>query len=312
MAIDPDGLRLVDDARALVIQHTFGLVDAERSQRLAATARASGALVVEDSAHCATTLARTPSGTPLADVSVHSFGVEKLLPTRFGGAVWVNPELEPELRASLANHLTDLPGPGPRLRFAIRTFRLQVRGLARFPASFARLALGLATRLGLHEPAIADIEVRGGLSHPPLRPSRWVNGQMERALRFSGDVKARRLAVVTTYLDSLARLQGLQIPTIIKADTPLVRFPVLAPDARTAEILCAELTARGHYITRWYRPALFPGVADPAVYNHDPKDEGLANTRDLIDRIINLPTTVSPDRAQVIVDDLAAILTRVV
>ena len=66
-AIDPGHLLLPDAAAALVIQHTFGLIDSGASQALAEAARAGGALVVEDSAHSVARMAREAVGRPLAD-----------------------------------------------------------------------------------------------------------------------------------------------------------------------------------------------------------------------------------------------------
>ncbi|MBE9940144.1 DegT/DnrJ/EryC1/StrS family aminotransferase, partial [Cellulosimicrobium cellulans] len=86
VAIDPDRLAVGPDTRAVVLQNTFGIVDEAAARRLRDAARSVGALLVEDSAHCVGRLARDADGTPVADVSFHSFGVEKLLPTRFGGA----------------------------------------------------------------------------------------------------------------------------------------------------------------------------------------------------------------------------------
>ena len=77
-----------EQVHAMVMQHTFGAIDEDSSRRLAALAGQMGALLVEDCAHCVTRMARDAAGWPLADISAHSFGVEKMLPTRFGGAIW--------------------------------------------------------------------------------------------------------------------------------------------------------------------------------------------------------------------------------
>ena len=77
-----------------------------------------GALLVEDCAHCVTRMARDAAGWPLADISVHSFGVEKMLPTRFGGAIWVNPRLrerDAALDAETRGRLAALEQPSHHL-----------------------------------------------------------------------------------------------------------------------------------------------------------------------------------------------------
>jgi dTDP-4-amino-4,6-dideoxygalactose transaminase len=68
LAIKPP---IADDYAAVVLQHTFGIVSPAAAQIAAA-----GGLVIEDSAHCVGRMAKDNSGRPLADISVHSFGVE--------------------------------------------------------------------------------------------------------------------------------------------------------------------------------------------------------------------------------------------
>ncbi|MGO3813641.1 MAG: DegT/DnrJ/EryC1/StrS family aminotransferase, partial [Cellulosimicrobium funkei] len=306
VAIDPDRLAVGPDTRAVVLQNTFGIVDEPAARRLRDAARSVGALLVEDSAHCVGRLARDADGTPVADVSFHSFGVEKLLPTRFGGAVWVSPALDPALRAATVAALDALPVVGPRLDLAARSFRTQVRVLNRLPGAAAGKVRGALTAVGAYEPAIAPVENRGGLAHPPQRPSAWVVDRMVDALRSSGDTEARRADTVAEYVRGLSG--GVEVPAGIGERAPLVRFPFFAPDAATADRLRAELTAAGFYGGKWYRPALFPGPDDPAVYEYTPGDDALATTEDLVARVVNLPTTVGVATARRLVEAVRSAL----
>ncbi|WP_250446283.1 hypothetical protein, partial [Actinotalea sp. C106] len=97
------------------------------------------------------------------------------------------------------------------------------------------------------------------------------------------------------YLGELAG--AVEIPGAIGAGAPLVRFPFFAADGATAGRLVAELGRQGVYAGRWYRPVLFPGVVDPGVYGYDPADPALTTTRDLVDRVVNLPTRVTASEA---------------
>jgi dTDP-4-amino-4,6-dideoxygalactose transaminase len=296
VAIDAGRLAVPVGARALVLQHTFGIVETRNAERLRESAHAAGALLVEDAAHCAGRMATGAEGVPLADVSIHSFGVEKMLPTRFGGAVWVSPDLpDPGLRARLAGDLAGLPRIGTRLDLAARSYRNQVRVLNRIPGAPGRGARRALTAAGVFEPAIAPVESRGGLPYRPMAPSDWVSAQVAAGLRGLDHVEAVRTAVVATYLRELAGL--VEIPGGIGAGAPLVRFPFFAADGAAAERLVAELSRQGVYAGRWYRPVLFPGVADPGVYGYDAADPALATTRDLVDRVVNLPTRVTEPEA---------------
>lgn len=291
LALDPGRLELTGDVRAVVVQHTFGIIDDDAALRLRAAAHGAGALLLEDSAHAVTRFARH-GGQPLADVSVHSFGAEKMLATKFGGAVWLNPALDPAVREPLERALTSLPAMSARLRLAVRSYRTQLRVLTRVPGALGGRLRDVLTRLGLHEPPVAPVERAGKLAHPPLRPSRWVLRTMADALAWSGHVLARRAATVAVYARELA---DLDVPAGIRG-AALVRFPLYAPDAASAERLITELAAAGVPAGRWYRPALFPGPTDSAVYSYEPGS--LPVTEDLVARVVNLPTTVGVREAE--------------
>ncbi|WP_448629312.1 DegT/DnrJ/EryC1/StrS family aminotransferase [Cellulomonas soli] len=297
VAVDPDRLGVGAHTRAVVLQHTFGIVDGEAAVRLAEIARSVGALVLEDSAHCVGRLARDAAGEPVADVSVHSFGVEKMLPTRFGGAVWVNPALgDRALRDRLVHDLGALPVAGARVDLAARTYRTQLRVLTRLPKPVAGPLRSLLTRARLFDPAIAPVELRGGLAHPPLRPSAWVVAQMAARLPGLEQDETRRAQAVEVYLRELGDL--VEVPAAVGPDSALVRFPFFASDAQAAERVLDALARGGVYAGRWYRPALFPGVSDPALYGYTPGDGTLAVTEALIERVVNLPTGVDVERAR--------------
>ena len=304
LALDPD--TLPTDSRVVVLQHTFGIIDEARARQIKQAAQ--GALLVEDSCHCVTRMARAEDGAPLADVSVHSFGIEKMLPTRFGGAIWVNPALsDRDLHARITGRLATLPVVDGRLEVAVRSYRTQNGLLNRLPAPLSGPARKALVAAGALEPAIAPVETQGGLSHPPLAPSASVITQIAAALPGLDETEQRRAAAMAIYREQLADV--VQIPESATATSPLVRFPFFVTDPGEAEPTLKKLTAAGHYAGRWYRPALFPGAANPADYGYTPGDPSVARTEDLISRIVNLPTDVTPDRARAAADVLVESLT---
>ena len=139
-------------------------------------------MLVEDAAHCPGRMARGADGAPVADVSIHSFGAEKMLPTKFGGAVWVNPAMSGGLRARLVRDLAGLPPVGRRLDLVARLYRNQVRVLNRLPVGVAATSRDLLTRLGAFEPPIAPAERRGLLTHRPMAPSAWMTARVVEGL----------------------------------------------------------------------------------------------------------------------------------
>ena len=144
---------------------------------VAGAAREAGALVVEDSAHCVGRMARGADGAPLADISVHSFGAEKMLPTKFGGAIWVNPDMaDRELHAAITAALTSLPAPGPRLKLAARTYRWTRKVVSRVPSVGRALE-----KTQLYSPAVAQAEREGRLAHGAVGASGWVVDEARRS-----------------------------------------------------------------------------------------------------------------------------------
>ncbi|NKX93251.1 DegT/DnrJ/EryC1/StrS aminotransferase family protein [Sanguibacter hominis ATCC BAA-789] len=307
-AIAPAALTTGSSTRAVVLQHTFGIVDQATSLGLRAAADSAGAILLEDAAHCVGRVAVGDDGAPVADVSVHSFGIEKMLPTRFGGAVWVSPRLEPGLRDEIVAALGALEPIGRRLDLVTRTYRTQNRVLNRLPGAVSRpLRCGLV-KAGLLEPAIAPVEQRGGLPHAPAAPSPYIVAQAAAALPHLAEQEQVRAAAVGVYVEGLSDV--VDVPGGTRSGQPLVRMPFLAADETAAERLVEGLAQRGVYAGRWYRPALFPGALDAAAYGYVPGDPRLAVSEDLVARLVNLPTNVSVERAREIVGHVRELLGR--
>ncbi|MDO5746139.1 MAG: DegT/DnrJ/EryC1/StrS family aminotransferase [Actinomycetaceae bacterium] len=310
LSLDPDKLRLDKRTKAVVIQHTFGIIDHDYATRVAHRAHRKGAVVVEDSAHCVTRMAcsqdsNTDSLTvnpPIADVSIHSFGVEKILPTRFGGAVWVNPAMKnTRLRRSIIHELESLEQPPCIFRLSARAYLTELRILTRLPAFMATPFRNLLTKMRLFLPVIADKELYGRQPHQPYAIFPWASSRVLEALMELDYNEAQRREAVKIYSEVLEG--SADIPLCITDLSPLTRFPLYVTEhhmetQRDPETVFERLKAAGHYPGRWYRPALFPGVKDDNAYNFDPKMMDLPSTKSLIDRAINLPTCVDADTAR--------------
>ncbi|GAA2248675.1 DegT/DnrJ/EryC1/StrS family aminotransferase [Rarobacter faecitabidus] len=292
LALDPASAVVGSATAAVVVQHTFGIIADEATAALRERAHGAGALLVEDSAHCVARLARDAGGEPLADVSVHSFGVDKILRTRFGGAIWVNPELaDRSLRDGLRASLGSLPGLSRRLDWVTRINRGQSAVLNRLPGKIGGpLRSGLA-RVGLFEYVVSPIEQRGRLPYAPMASSPWIDDQARAHLESLAPNEAQRRAAVAVYQRELAG--HIDFPAILGGDAqPLVRFPIRVPQA---EALISNLASQGYFAGRWYRPAIFPGPVDASAYGYAPGT--LPRTERIIDEIVNLPTNVPPEAA---------------
>lgn len=310
-SLDPAALPLDSSVRAVMLQHTFGLVDDGASRRIASAAHEAGALVFEDCAHGVARMAKGPDGSPLADVSFHSFGVEKMLHAQFGGAVWVNPEgASPEVLHVLRERLAQLPVTGAHLTALTGTFVFWNRVFNHLPLPVARGLRRFLSATGLFEPAVSDEERRGGVSHDPMRPSDAICDAVIEAFGCLDEDVVTRTEATRAYSELLADVPGVTLLASAAQGPyqPLLKYPVLVADAATSDAVCEACCAAGHYMTVWYRPELGPGVLDESAY-HVPVDRSaIPVCDDMVQRILTLPTNQGAEGARAVVDVLKGVV----
>jgi hypothetical protein len=201
-----------------------------------------------------------------------------------------------DLRAAIVSRLTALKPPGPGLALAARTYRYQLALLNRLPSGIGKRLRSLLITTGIFDPAIAPIESAGGLAYGSLAPTGWMKRGIADAVSTLTAVEEGRTRAVSAYLDELG--DRVEIPQSVQLRQPLVRLPFLVPEGVDADALIAHLRGKGIVAGSWYRPALFPGAADPATYGYRQGDAAHAVTEAVIDRIVNLPTNVSAEAAR--------------
>lgn len=296
LSLDTAKLQANDASRALIMQHSFSLKS--NMEKARTFANAHNLLLMEDSAHHIGMMAQK-DGRPLADVSIHSFGVEKLLPAKFGGAVWVNPDMtDMVLRDAIRSTLDGLPAAGKKQAALARRYRFFNRLLNRIPARVEPGLRSFVIKAGLFQPAIMPDELQGKNHDRPAQPDVFVLKEMLHGLKQYKSVIKKRQEVAATYVKGLA---ATRIPSSIPPEgyAP-TRFPLLCRDAAEAQHLFDALRLAGHYSGKWYRPTLFPGVPDMKLYNYDPELCPVAE--DISARILNLPTNITTSEAKEIVD----------
>lgn len=310
-SLDPSVLPLDSSVRAVMLQHTFGLVDDGASRRIASAAHEAGSLVFEDCAHGVARMAKGPDGSPLVDVSFHSFGVEKMLHTQFGGAVWVNPEgASPEVLQVLRERLAQLPVTGAHLTALTGTFVFWNRVFNHLPLPVARGLRRFLSATGLFEPAVSDEERRGGVSHDPMRPSDAICDAVIEAFGCLDEDVVVRIEATRAYSELLADVPGVTLLASAAQGPhqPLLKYPVLVADAATSDAVCEACCAAGHYMTVWYRPELGPGVLDESAY-HVPVDRSaIPVCDDMVRRILTLPTNQGAEGAREVVEVLKGVV----
>lgn len=303
LCADPAHLPASERVLAIVDQHTFGIFDEVVDARLRARADELGALLMEDNAHSVCRLGKL-AGAPLADVSVHSFGIEKMLPTYFGGAIWLNPAMRDQsLRAAMVDRFRALEPIDERLARAVRAYPLQIRALNRLPQGMARTRRQQGLDRGRFEPGVADAERAGQLPYEPMLPNGRIMRDAVRALHGLDQLEERRAACAQAYAAAFAELASpkVVVPSAIyespKAQ-PLLRFPAFLPDALRADASIRQVGEVGCFAQAWYRPVLIPGATDPAAFGFDPELPNHPVTKRLSEGAVALPCDVAPTTAR--------------
>lgn len=300
LALDPAKLPLASDLRAVVLQHSFGIIERKGDCRLADAAHAAGAVLVEDSAHCLARLSRGNEGEPLADVSVHSFGVQKMVQTYFGGAVWVNPDMRDRaLKDELSCRLSSLPEMPRRLGRAARSYAWQIRVFMRLPGPFRK---AFAAMQNFEQP-IVDAERAGRLPYEPMAADEGVSQRASWALEGLDKVEATHRASVESYRRELASqgaLRSIEVPAAaLEGEAqPLLRLPVVMGSQAKAQRALSALRGRGIYAQDWYRPVLYPGAGDPVAYHFDGDLRPWPVCERIVAGILNLPCDGDPGQVR--------------
>ena len=279
---------------AVVMQHTLGIIG-DKASEIANFARKHRLILLEDSAHCLTRMATDESGNILADISIHSFGVEKVIKnTKFGGAIYVNPALKKKnakLYEEITTRLLNLPQPPLGLNLRSRTYRFQNGILHRLPNSIFNDARNLAYKAHIFELAVAPYEQSAEQSRP-YATTKYVNNTILKHLPSLPAIYKLRLKNVRLFNKKLANCQDFEL--INNCDEPLLAYPILFKDAASATKVYDILTSSNYFIRRWYSPLLYPGPNSNRRYHYNSKMAPVAES--IHSRVLCLPTDLTPEK----------------
>lgn len=282
----PDDHYCKGKTKAIVMQHTLGMIGDKSSIRKYADKHKL--ILVEDAAHCITRFARGKENNILADISIHSFGVEKVLTgTKFGGAVWINPELKtksPALYDAIVAKFNNLKSPDRHMAFRVRTYRLNNAIIQRLHGNFRRNFRSLTIKAGILEPPIYPFE-QDGRQDEPQTTNKYINERILEQLKILKSNYIRRSANVELYHN---KLKSKHFSKVTKLQEPLLAFPILFETSEKANEAYDMLTSQGYFIRRWYSPLLYPGPNSLSIYRYNPKKAPIAE--DISRRILCLPT----------------------
>ena len=291
LSITGVGKHLTKRTRAICVQHTLGIINPE-IKKIAKICKERNILLVEDSAHCLGRMALTSKNYPIADISVHSFGVEKVLQnTKFGGAIYVNPALkkkDPKLYDKIVDHLLNLKETPRSLDLKIRAYRGENAVLQRIPNRMQNGFRNFLLKTKTYEPAVTPME-----QQCKQLPSYAITDfAAETALKHIGTLSEnyrQRLENVKIYQKYLKDAKDFHI--ISESEEPMLAFPIVFEDTRRATDAYIALASSGFFIRRWYSPLLYPGPTDMRKYDYNPKMAPVAEA--MHPRVLCLPTNLT-------------------
>ena len=307
LAADPEALPISEKTRAVLYQHTFGLFDSAREESVRDRAHAAGALYVEDCAHCVARMAKDGAGAPLADVSVHSLGIEKVASALFGGAIWVNPDMADEaLRDEIRRRLAALPEPSAAIERAVASYSRRLRILSHLPVFIRKPLRARWTAKRAFLPGVTDEELRGRQGLEPMKPGREALARDLAELAELDANEAQRVAAHTRYIQLLSETGApVRVPAAAMGEPqPLLWFPVIVDTAELADKILAAVMGMGYYCSSWGRPVLFAGVDDPSPFNFDGDLSPWPVTQRASRGIVCLPCSKTPEQVLEIVHKL--------
>ena len=277
--------------RAIVVQHTLGIMNRE-IQRVYKAIKDRNVILIEDSAHCLARMSLTHKLEPLADISIHSFGVEKVLQnTKFGGAIYVNPKLKdrnPRLYNDIVSALLNLPEPTAALSLKIRSYRTENAIIQRLPGALKTGTRSALLKIHAFEPAVSAVEQEADQGKP-YNTNEYVNKIILEHIDELPSNYRRREQNVEIYANNLRNDRKFKL--ITKEKAPLLAYPIVFKDSYTATEAYQALTASGYFIRRWYSPLLYPGPTQNRYYYYEPRMAPIAE--DISGRVLCLPTNYS-------------------
>jgi dTDP-4-amino-4,6-dideoxygalactose transaminase len=270
--------KIDSNTKVIVLQHTFGLPGP--IDEVMQIAKANGIYVLEDCAH---SLGNMSTGTR-GDGALLSFGIEKVLPTRAGGALVVN---NAKLAESIEKEYRSFRTMGFLETFVwlLNPFFwrfLRLLGPAKY--TVAKWIRGLR----MLNMGFENSELLG--RKPSNYPKKLSNGLArfvyEELLNLDANLTNRKNSV-KMYDKLLGGKYG---------DLPLVRYPYLLNSFWQVNELSSLLVKKGFVAGDWYRPVVYPASTNLAsmkyVVGSCPVAEKVSK------HIVNLPTGGNLSRAQ--------------
>lgn len=305
LSIDLESLKknISERSRVVILQHTFGIP--ANSEEVIRFCKQKNILVLEDCAHALGVRVKGAVLGRQGDASIVSFGLEKTLSTKVGGALLVN-------NSTLIEPINTEYGKWRYMSYA-ETFvwllnpviRVALRRLPLFQVSFA----ALLSRLGIFNTGFVESELKGEMPRTAwkLLPGVLASIIVERLVGMEYNL-AHRENINCLYNKNLSK-EGFELVASSHGDgLPLIKFPLLVPGSLVRDQLRAHLRSKRIYISDWYDPVIYPSGTDLDSMGY--LEGSCPTAEDISKRIINLPTGsyVTTAHAKMICNEIKAFI----
>ncbi len=282
MSLDSLKKRIDGKTKVVILQHTFGnpmFRTKKEFYDFLDEMHEKGILVFEDCAHA---LGGEIEGKKLGtfgDAALFSFGIEKVLSTRVGGALVVNNEDFLEDVEKIFKDMKEVSHfhtfvwlLNPFFWRILRIFKNKKMQIANFLKKMKLLNMGFEdSELSGIKPKYYPRKISNALSCFVLNELKNLNENL-----------SHRKAIVGVYAEyfSVEHLEGLEIP--------FVRFPMVCETNRQKKELKKFLEEKNINVGDWYEPVIYPKSTIQSAMMYE---TGSCKIAEIVSsRILNLPT----------------------
>lgn len=265
-----------ENVKVLILQHTFGL---EADRRVVDFCKEKGIILLEDCAH---TLGNAKLGN-WGDATMLSFGVEKILSTRVGGALMIN---NGAYVSSFEKEFKKLKKMGFVSSFVWMLNPVLWRVMRKLSVRSRKFLSKTLRFFGLLSSGFSGVEDRG--KKPSLYP-RALSAQL-------ATVVLDCLVTIKDNLQHRDEISAVYFSVLSQKHLgSLVRYPYIVLSVEKANEIIEKIANLGFPLyEKWYYPVVYPRSTNlekmKYIQGSCPKAEYLS------ERIVNLPTSMAVDK----------------
>ncbi len=270
-----------DNIRVVMVQDFLGL-GTPNLIKIAEFVHKHGAILVVDGAH-----ALGVRDYPEADVVLLSFGTEKMLGTKFGGAFLVKNSL------NFHPDSEDIAKPLP-WRIKLAYFFDPVYWRFMRMGKMGQMFGAFLEKLNMRMQSIPNRDCTKPYSYYPGKLPPLLGWLVIRALSGLGYNLSYRARVVKSYISQLKKTRAVDtgcvpIPDAVHAGMPLLKLPIICRSSELRDWLYDKLAEGGIPVSKWYSPTIFPtDVVVKQRYGYDSNSCPISER--ISGRILDLPT----------------------